>query len=287
MYQQKSVDKHKLRIITSLSLDVTAGEIVAVAGSSGSGKSLLAQAIIGVLPENAEIEGTILFKDAPLDASRYKRVRGKEISLVPQSVAYLDPLIKAGRQVSRDRKRQKEAFYLLGLEQKTARLYPHELSGGMARRVLIATALASDASLIIADEPTPGLDAALAAEALGMLRELANKGKAVLLITHDIDLACLFADRIAILYAGSILEVVSANDFQAGNLKHPYTQALRAALPQNSFDAVSGTQPYAGNLPKGCLFAPRCPKRMALCETELPPMRETKSGKVRCFLYET
>jgi peptide/nickel transport system ATP-binding protein len=287
MYQEAGLKKHGLRVIADLSLDLRAGEVLAVAGSSGSGKSLLAHAIIGLLPRNANIDGTVLFKGEPLDDARYQKIRGREIVLVPQSIAYLDPLMKAGRQVSRNRAQQQEVFGRLGLDKKAAGFYPHQLSGGMARRVLIATALAKDADLVIADEPTPGLDASLAADALGMLRTIADEGKSVLLITHDIDLASIFADRIAVLYAGSILEIATASDFESGRVSHPYSLALRDALPQNSFEPISGSQPYAGDLPNGCLFAPRCPKVMDICNSKMPPMCDTGNGKARCFLYET
>ena len=155
----------------------------------------------------------------------------------------------------------------------------------MARRVLVSTALITDAELIIADEPTPGMSLDQALEALRMFRELADAGKAVILITHDIDLAVEFADRVAVFYAGTTVETAPAADFRAGEdaLRHPYSRALWRALPQNGFAPIPGFQPYAGNLPQGCLFAPRCPYKTARCEQELPPVREVRGGEVRCF----
>lgn len=294
--------EHKdLKVISDLHLRVYPGEIVAVAGSSGSGKSLLASAILGILPENATVQGHLHYKGEELTAERQKELRGSEIVLVPQSVAYLDPLMKVGAQASwhpggkGDRsvglaglascQKMTNIFERLGLPGNTAKLYPFQLSGGMARRVLVSTALVTDAELIIADEPTPGMSIHQALEALQMFRELADRGKAVILITHDIDLAFEFADRVAVFYAGTTVETAPASDFRVGlsRLRHPYSKALWRALPQNDFVPIPGTQPYAGNLPKGCLFAPRCPLASEECKNQIPPVREIRGGEVRCY----
>jgi peptide/nickel transport system ATP-binding protein len=155
----------------------------------------------------------------------------------------------------------------------------------MARRVLVSTALISDAQLIIADEPTPGMSLEQALEALQMFRELANEGKAVILITHDIDLAFEFADRVAVFYAGTTVETAPVADFKTGPeaLRHPYSKALWRALPQNGFQPIDGFQPYAGNLPQGCLFASRCPYSTEQCHSQTPPTTEIRDGEVRCF----
>ena len=155
----------------------------------------------------------------------------------------------------------------------------------MARRVLVSTALISDARLIIADEPTPGMSLDQALEALRMFREIADEGRAVILITHDIDLAFSFADRVAVFYAGTTVETAPAADVRAGPdaLRHPYSQALWRALPQNGFQPIDGFQPYAGDLPEGCLFAPRCPLATDECRRRTPPIREVRGGEVRCI----
>ena len=155
----------------------------------------------------------------------------------------------------------------------------------MARRVLVSTALITDAQLIIADEPTPGMSLDQALEALQRFRELANEGKGVILITHDIDLAFEFADRVAVFYAGTTVETAPVADFKTGAeaLRHPYSKALWRALPQNGFVPIEGFQPYAGNLPKGCLFSPRCPYATAECYEKTPPTQELRGGEVRCF----
>ena len=284
------LEQKQLPVISSLSLKVLPGEILAVAGSSGSGKSLLASAILGILPGNATVSGSLRFDGEPLTPERQAKLRGTEIALVPQSVAFLDPLMKVGAQVDGHRKprpteRRRKLFRRFGLPEQTERLYPFQLSGGMARRVLVSTALLTSARLIIADEPTPGMSLEQAEEALAMFRAMADEGKGVVHITHDIDLAFHIADRIAVFYAGTTVETAPAADFRQGPeaLRHPYSKALWRALPQHEFRPIPGFQPYAGNLPSGCLFAPRCPCRTAECEKSVPPMQTVRKGEVRCF----
>ena len=285
-----ALEQKDLQVISDLNLTVRPGEIVAVAGSSGSGKSLLASAILGILPGNATVKGHLHYKGKELTPQMQEKLRGSEIALVPQSVAYLDPLMKVGKQVDGHKKpyptqKRRGLFKRFSLPEKTETLYPFQLSGGMARRVLVSTALITDAQLIIADEPTPGMSLEQALEALQMFREMANAGKAVILITHDIDLAFEFADRVAVFYAGTTVETAPVADFKTGPdaLRHPYSKALWRALPQNGFTPIEGFQPYAGNLPKGCLFAPRCPFATEQCQTQVPPTREVRGGEVRCF----
>ena len=286
----RALEQTRLQVISDLHLTVRPGEIVAVAGSSGSGKSLLASAILGILPENAEVHGHLHYKGQELTPELQERLRGSEIALVPQSVAYLDPLMKVGAQADGHRRprptqKRRGLFQRFGLPENTERLFPFQLSGGMARRVLVSTALIADAQLIIADEPTPGMSLEQAIEALQMFRELADEGKAVILITHDIDLAFEFADQVAVFYAGTTVETAPSADFRTGPeaLRHPYSRALWRALPQNGFEPIPGFQPYAGELPAGCLFAPRCPHATDRCRSEKPSVREVRDGEVRCF----
>lgn len=286
MYQ-KGLRKENLEVLHKLSLSVHAGEILAVVGSSGSGKSVLAHAVLGILPGNARMEGRMFYRGEPFTEREKKKFRGREIAFIPQSVDYLDPLMRVGKQVIGTRgtkERQRELFRKYGLEEGIERKYPFMLSGGMARRVLIASALMEDACLIVADEPTPGLSEELAEETFQSFREMADAGCAVLLITHDIDLAFRAADTIAVFYAGTVVEIAPAEDFRAGKqaLRHPYSRAFLEALPQNEFRALPGFQPYAGKLPEGCLFAERCSERSGLCMGEIP-MREVRGAEVRCI----
>lgn len=282
----KGLKQEELEVISDLSVTVHSGEIVAVVGASGSGKSLLAHAVLGILPANAVTSGSIKYCGQEVDIKKQKELRGKEIALVPQSVTYLDPLMKVGEQtrgVHGSKEAQRKVFKKYGLKPEAEEMYPFQLSGGMARRVLISTAVIGEARLIIADEPTPGLHSAIAEETIRHLRELADEGRAILLITHELDLAFKVADRIAVFYAGTTLEVAPVEDFiKGGNaLRHPYSRALWDALPQNGFTPIPGSQPYAGKLPKGCLFAPRCPHRTDACVKTME-MRELRGGTVRC-----
>lgn len=286
MYRGDSLKKENLEVIHSLSLDVKEGEILAVVGSSGSGKSILASAVLDLLPKNAVVSGKITYNGKTLSMKTTPDLYGKEISFIPQSVDYLDPLMKVGKQVQGvkgSKARQEELFEKYRLGKDTEKKYPFQLSGGMARRVLISGAVMGNPKLIIADEPTPGLDLELAMETLKHFRTLADQGTGILMITHDIDLALNVADRIAVFYAGTIVEIASTQDFLSGRdaLRHPYTKALYDALPQNGFKPIPGAQPYAGSLPSGCLFADRCPYRDDAC-AGAQPEREVRGGKVRC-----
>lgn len=280
--------QHDLEVISNLSVSIYAGEVLAVVGSSGSGKSLLAHSILGILPGNASISGNMEYCGQPLTKETQKKLRGREIALVPQSVSFLDPLMHMDSQVigtHATKEKQRKIFKRYQLDESVEKMYPHQLSGGMSRRVLVSTAVIGDAKLIIADEPTPGLSPDLARETLQNFRELADQGAAVMLITHDIDLAFQIADKIAVFYAGTTVEVAPVEDFLGNGdaLRHPYSRAFLKALPQNEFQGIPGFQPYAGNLPKGCLFAPRCPHCTKECREKLPPMQKIRGGKVRCI----
>ena len=284
--------RRDLPVIRDLSFSLPAGQVTAVVGASGSGKSLLAHAILGLLPYNSRAEGEILYRGAPLTPERAVALRGREIALVPQGITYLDPLMKIGPQVRRGdrspeaRARSRAALGRYGLGPEVEDLYPFELSGGMARRVLIASAVAGHPRLIVADEPTPGLDARAAGRILGHFRELAEEGAAVLFITHDLELALTIARRVLVLYAGETVEEADADDFAAGRLRHPYTRALWAALPQNGFTPIPGAQPCPGEFAAGCQFAPRCPRRRPECAQRPVPYAPFRGGMARCLRPE-
>ena len=229
------------QMIFNLNVTIKEGEILAIAGSSGSGKSLMAHAILGILPKNAVVSAEIKFKNEIVDENRLYQLRGKEITFVPQSIAYLDPLMTIEDQLMRkdiDRQDFFKVMDTLGFTKSDLGKYPFQLSGGMARRVLIANTILSKADLIIADEPTPGLSLDLAVEVLNHFRNMANDGKGILLISHDIDLVCNVADRMAIFYGGHILETLNTKDFLKGEkyIRHPLTKAFWRALPQNDFE---------------------------------------------------
>lgn len=285
--------RRTLHPVRDLSLSIDSGEIVAVVGSSGSGKSLLAHAVLGLLPGNAQATGEILFDGEPMTPRTVARLRGRRIALIPQSVAYLNPLCRVGRQVyrasrlsgqcCRDAARSRDhAFDRYRLESGVKSMYPFQVSGGMARRVLTATATAGDADLLIADEPTTGLDPAVARQSLTHLRELADAGKGVMLITHDIDAAVTIADRVAVIYAGTTVELAPTLAFNGGGqLLHPYTRALWNALPQREFQFVVGNQPEEDLVVTGCVYGDRCSARTGECG-QPQPLRAVNGGQVRC-----
>lgn len=286
---------HRRRVngIRDLSLEVKAGELVAVVGSSGSGKSLLAHAVMGLLPYNASWSGEIAYRGEPVTEQRLKKLRGNEIVLVPQSVSYLDPLMKAGDQIRKgrndagSRNRCRDVLARYGLGEETEQLYPSQLSGGMTRRILISTAVQENPRLVIADEPTPGLHQEAAERVMGHFREIADEGAGVLVITHDLELAVKTADRIVVFYAGMNLEEAAAADFtEEDRLRHPYSRALYRAMPRNGFEPHPGTQPYGKEMPQGCPYGPRCAHRSEQCMGEVP-YRSLRGGMVRCWNTET
>ena len=288
----KGLRRRELEVITNLDIDLYEGEILAVVGSSGSGKSLLAHAILGILPDNATTEGNIIYKGKSLSLKDKEKLRGREIVFIPQSVNFLDPLMKVSKQVKisienkeEANKRQRYIFNKYGLDKKVDNFYPFELSGGMARKVLLSTALVSDCKVIIADEPTPGLDEKSLNEALKDFRNIADSGCAILMITHDIEAALKIADKIAVFYAGTTLEIANVNDFKGDgkNLRHPYSKALFNALPQNGFKPIKGSQPMPNELPKGCLFQDRCECISDKCRLIRPNARMVRDGMVRCL----
>jgi len=288
----KGLRREQLRTIRNLDLAINEGEIVAVIGSSGSGKSLLAHAILGILPKNAKVSGTIRYAGEVLTPARQAALRGKEIALIPQSVNFLDPLMRVGEQVrtsvrnqTNAAQAQKDIFKRYHLRPEVEKLYPFQLSGGMARRMLVSMAMVSGAKVIIADEPTPGLDPLVMKEALCCFRELADDGCAVMLITHDLESALQIADRIAVFYAGTTVEVAPVENFVGTGdaLRHPYTKALWTALPQNQFSPIAGTQPQPNTFISGCCFSPRCGLATSACRQEQPEMRELRGGMVRCI----
>lgn len=240
----RGLSRTRLSAIQDLSLTVEPGQVAAVVGESGAGKSLLAHAIFHLLPRNARAEGALLYDGAPLTEDRAKTLRGREIALVPQGITYLDPMMRVGPQVRRGRRdaasraRCREVLARYGLGPEVEELYPFELSGGMARRVLIASAVAQSPRLVVADEPTPGLDPRTAGRVLSHFRELAEQGAGVLFITHDLELALTVADKLVVLREGRTVEEISAARFRTGEgLNHPYTRALWKAMPRNGFNA--------------------------------------------------
>lgn len=279
----------ELPVIQDLSLKVGEGELVAVVGASGSGKSILAHGVMGLLPKTAVWQGELFFRGRKLQEKTWRELRGRGMVLVPQSVSYLDPLMRVGDQVRNGKKdgkslkKGREILESYGLGEDTERRYPFELSGGMTRRVLISTAVMEEPDLVIADEPTPGLHLTAAKRVLSHFRELADRGAGVLLITHDLPLALEVADRIVVFYAGTTVEEAAVSDFKDEDyLRHPYTKALYRAMPEHGFKETPGRQPFVAELPEGCVYGPRCPWFSENCKKPVP-YQSLNGGMVRCW----
>lgn len=278
--------------VTDAHLDVAAGECLALVGESGCGKSVLASALLGLLPGNADTEGTAVVDGLDLlaagERTLARTVRGRRVGLVPQSpAAHLTPvrtvrahLAEALRELTGTPRAdlphavraaaERAAFPADHLDR-----YPHELSGGLAQRAATALALVGDAPLLLADEPTTGLDRDLVDRTADELRRHADSGRALLLITHDLAAAQRIADRVAVMYAGRIVEVTEADRFYGlPGPRHPYARGLLAALPERDFTPVPGMPPELGALPDGCAFAPRCPRATDTCRVTAPRLTD-------------
>ena len=233
-------------VVEHLSLSLHEGEILALVGASGSGKTLIADTIMGLFAANAQVTGRVWFDGDAMDERSLTPLRGNRIAFVPQSVESLDPLQRGGRQIERlaqgmtkqeARARRRELFARYRLDEETARCYPFELSGGMARRVLLIGALMNRPRVIVADEPTPGLDMELAVRAMDDFRRFADEDGGVLLITHDIELALRVADRIAVFKNGTVVEETAVTSFASPDLlQHPFSKALWHALPEHGME---------------------------------------------------
>ncbi|WP_370416941.1 ABC transporter ATP-binding protein [Streptomyces fradiae] len=269
--------------VTDADFDLAAGECLALVGESGCGKSVLASALLGLLPGNAETSGSALLDGTDLLAADEKTlartVRGRRIGLVPQSpAAHLTPvrtvrahLEETVRALTGTRRGERRAAAEAAAERAAFPAghldrHPHELSGGLAQRAATALALIGDAPLLLADEPTTGLDRALVDRTADELRRHADRGKALLLITHDLAAARRVADRVAVMYAGRMVELAPADRFfGAPGPRHPYARGLLDALPEREFTPIPGFPPELSDLPEGCAFAPRCARATEAC----------------------
>lgn len=274
-------DRAYVRAVTDVSFDLAAGECLALVGESGCGKSVLASALLGLLPGNASVAGSALLDGDGLDLLAAderllaREVRGRRVGLVPQSpAAHLTPvrtvrsqLAEAVRELTGASREgviaaaERAAFPLDHLDR-----YPHELSGGLAQRAATALALVGDAPLLLADEPTTGLDRDLVERTVDELRRHTGDHRALLLITHDLAAAERIADRVAVMYAGRVVEIADASAFfGAPGPRHPYARGLLNALPEREFTPIPGMPPELGALPEGCAFAARCGRVSEAC----------------------
>jgi peptide/nickel transport system ATP-binding protein len=299
-----------LRAVDQIDFEIGRGETLGLVGESGSGKSITALSLIRLVPPPGEITaGRVLFEDRDLlrlSESEMRRLRGARIGFVFQEpMTALNPVFTIGDQVgealvvhgmaSRSEARRRAVALLETVRipdaARTARDYPHQLSGGMRQRALIAAAVACGPALLIADEPTTALDVTIQAEILDLLREMRDAvGLSLLLITHDLGVVAEMADRVAVMYAGRIVETGPVRNVLRSP-EHPYTRGLLASLPGRvpgeRLKAIGGSVPDLAALPSGCAFAPRCPERFDRCDRSRPdavPVGEAHTA--RCFLNE-
>ncbi len=304
-------DGQAARAVDGVSLHVDAGETVCLVGESGCGKSVTAQSIARLVPTPPAryVAGEILLNGRDtlkMSPRELQAIRGGVVSYVFQEPsASLNPVFRVGAQIKEslklhkpDRATDAEVIRLLklvGIPAPESRFknYPFELSGGMQQRVMIAMALASEPQLLVADEPTTALDVTIQAQILDLLRDLKQRlGMAILLITHNLGIVGDMADRVAVMYAGQIVELAPARELLRRPL-HPYTRALMASVPKLSggaerLTAIPGNVPRIGNFPPGCRFAPRCPIAKPECSNAIPDLIEVEPRRrVRCPFWKS
>ena len=294
--------------VDHVSFDVAAGETLAIVGESGSGKSVTALSILRLIPDPpGQIEsGEILFdgKDLlKLSDQEIREVRGNRIAMIFQEpMSSLNPSLTVGLQVGEPINLHRKAPWsvaldkareLLGMSDTASRVtaYPHQFSGGMRQRAMIAMALACEPQLIIADEPTTALDVTVQAQILDLLKDMAARtGSALILITHDLGVVARYADRVVVMYAGRVVESAPAEELYA-RPRHPYTRGLMASVPRLHSDTgerlipIEGQPPDLSRMPVGCAFAPRCRQATDICRNEPPPLRDCgPQHRVACVL---
>ena len=298
-----------LEVLRGVDLEIAPGECLGLVGESGSGKSLTALAVLGLLPATARVtSGEALFEGRDLLAMNRPELdtlRGRRISMIFQEpMTALNPIMTAGAQIAaplrrhlgltaeQARRRAVELLAIVGIPAPEARIaaYPHQLSGGMRQRVMIAMALACGPQLLIADEPTTALDGTIQAQILDLLKRLRRElGLAVIIITHDFGVVAELADRVAVMYGGRIVEEAPAAAlFDAPS--HPYAVGLLSSTPtlemplRRRLPSIGGAVPHMADMPGGCSFHPRCASRIAPCDREIPPMENlTAQHRVACW----
>lgn len=296
--------------VNNVSFSVDKGEILAIVGESGSGKSVTSLSIMGLIQKPGRVAGgSILFNDEDLSRKSVRemnQIRGDKISMIFQEpMTSLNPVYKVGDQITESilthtkmskkeaREHAIEMLRLVGIPAPEQRVddYPHQMSGGMRQRVMIAMALACNPELLIADEPTTALDVTIQAQILDLIKRLRDEiGMAVMLITHDLGVVAETADKVVVMYCGRVVEQADVTQLFE-EPKHPYTQGLLASIPRMDQDVdrlymIDGMVPDPTQLPMGCSFADRCEKCTEKCREAMPALTELEGGRqVRCFLY--
>lgn len=293
----------KLKVVDDISLACSRGETVAVLGESGSGKSVLAGAIMSILDASARIRGRILLNGQDiliLNEWEMEKIRGNRMAIIVQNPdSALNPVLPVGSQLAeglrthtRTNKKKARKMVLEALNamdftecESLLNMYPHQLSGGMKQRLLISAALLTRPEMVIADEPTQGLDRSTKEVIMAEMKKPCREHQyGLLLITHDTQVAREMGNRVAVMYAGEIVEIADSRRFFQ-NPSHPYSRCLLDASPEKGFRPISGISPSTDHLPSGCRFHPRCPRRIGPCDSTNPEMKEVNGDKVKCHLY--
>ncbi len=303
------VKRGTVKAVNNVSFGVEKGEILAIVGESGSGKSVSSLSVMGLIRDPGKVTGgKIMFHGENLVEKTKKemnKIRGDKISMIFQEpMTSLNPVYKIGDQIMESilthtdlskadaRKTAIKMLDLVGIPSPEQRMedYPHQMSGGMRQRVMIAMALSCNPEVLIADEPTTALDVTIQAQILELIDKLRNKiGMAVLLITHDLGVVAETADRVVVMYCGRIVEQADVKDIFTDPL-HPYTKGLLESIPRMEEDRdrlfmIKGVVPDPTKLPKGCSFADRCENCMEKCKEHMPALVDVGGRKVRCFLH--
>ncbi len=293
-----------MHALDNISLDVASGESIGIVGETGSGKSTLGKAVLEILPPRTEVEGRVVFLGrelSHLDNERIRHIRGEKIALIFQDpMTRLNPLmtiedhfveaITAHQKVSRRDAlaRAKAALTSMRVSESRIRNYPHEFSGGMRQRIMIALALVLNPSLLVADEPTTSLDVIVEAQILEILEDLKRAYKmSLLLITHNLGIVAEVCDRVAVFYAGKIVEIGSVGDIFNRPI-HPYTRLLLQSiihLDTKELHSIEGVPPDRVSPPSGCRFHPRCPYAQAVCREKIPPLEEFRQDQRAACLF--
>lgn len=302
-------DEGWLHAVDGVDIAVDAGETVCVVGESGCGKSVTAKTVLKLIdmPPGKIVAGQVLWKGrdlVPLGTAEMQKIRAKEIAIVFQEpMTSLNPVYTVGEQIAESVRlheglsrreamnRAVEMLRLVGIPtpDKRVRDYPHQFSGGMRQRVVIALALAAEPKLIVADEPTTALDVSIQAQIISLLKRLCkDHGAAVMLVTHDMGVIAETCDRVAVLYAGRVAEIGPVGDV-IHRPSHPYTSGLMGSIPAMDEDRerllqIDGSMPRLNNIPRGCAFNPRCPQVMARCREERPELQDAGATRAACWL---
>jgi oligopeptide/dipeptide ABC transporter ATP-binding protein len=305
------VDKKIIKPIENVSFEMNEGEVLGMVGETGSGKSVTAHAIMGLSSlVGGKIGGSVKFGERDLlsiSEKEMQSIRGSQIAFIPQNpMTSLDPVYRVGDQIVeglfthakiRKRKAKQQVLDLMGKlhipkPDRVFQQYPHQLSGGLKQRIVIAMGLCTNPRLLIADEPTTALDVTVQAQIMRLFREMtADRGIGLFLITHDLGVIAQVCDKVAVMYAGNMVEFGKIETV-FNTPSHPYTKALLDCIPyigmkKGSLSAIYGNVPSAGNYPSGCRYHPRCPHSFSPCETSVPVIIEIEGGtRVACHLYQ-